>query len=394
MEERTPPKPSRPKFGAWTAPPKAEVPKEFWDRSAFAGLNAEDQAERLVAFLKEHNERLRPITLRNKKIVLRRILRSFAERGKDLSTLTTEDCAAYREYLRDLAAKGVYALDTAAYSVRNWNATMRAVFGEKGKPGEGLLLKTFGQKARRVEHLTEAEMTRLIDAADRFPFRWNHTRLAFKTYLEVEWATGARFGSLFEGRLLVKDIDWERQVLVFRHMKNKDHHTAVLTPRAAVALKKWCDHLATQANYKGDETPVFAGPDGTPLSVQWLNKSLQGVAGIAGITKKVSTHMLRKSVGTLIGRENPKFAQLQLGISQDVYNLHYNQPLLEDRMAKRDILPGSKWKPTTPEEVAGAALLDLMSGKTSRDEFEAKVAKARQMKSQPEIFRREDVGYQ
>jgi site-specific recombinase XerD len=305
LEERTPPKPSRPKFGAWTAPPKSEVPKEFWDRAAFAGPNAEDQAERLVAFLKDHDETLRPITLRNKKIILRRILRSFAERGKDLSTLTQEDCAAYREYLRDLATKGVYALDTAAYSVRNWNATMRRVFGETGKPGEGLLLKTFGQRARRVEHLNESEMSRLIEAADRFPFRWDHTRLAFKTYLEVEWATGARFGSLFEGRLLVKDIDWERQVLVFRHMKNKDHHTAVLTPRAAVALKKWCDHLATQPFYKGDETAVFVGPGGKPPSTQWLNKSLQGVAGVAGITKKVSTHMLRKSVGTLTGARTP-----------------------------------------------------------------------------------------
>jgi hypothetical protein len=35
-----------------------------------------------------------------------------------------------------------------------------------------------------------------------------------------------------------------------------------------------------------------------------------------------------------------------------------------------------------------------MSGKTSRDEFEAKVAKARQMKSQPQLFRNEDASYQ
>lgn len=394
MEERTPPKPPRPNFGAWTPPVKPEIPKQFADRSGFAGMSVEDQAQRLAEFLKERNEALRPVTLRNKRIVLARILRAFAERGKDLSSLTTEDCATYREYLRDMAARGVYSQDTCSYTVRAWNSTVRTVFGENGKPGEGLLMKNFRQHAKRVDHLMEEEMSRLIEAADIFEFRWDHTRLAFKTYLEVAWATGARFGSRFEGRLLVGDIDWERQAVVFRHMKNKDHHTAVLTPRATLALKRWCDHLRTLPFWAGEKTPVFVGPDGKPLLVQWLNKSLQGVAAKAGIKKPVSTHIIRKSVGTLIGRENPKFAQMQLGITADVYNEHYNQPILEDRLEKRDILPGSKWKPTTPEEIAGAALLDMMSGKMSKDEFQAKVDRARQLKTQPQVFRNEDASYQ
>ena len=40
-----------------------------------------------------------------------------------------------------------------------------------------------------------------------------------------------------------------------------------------------------------------------------------------------------------MARENPKLAQEQLGISAAVFNLHYNQPSLEDRLMRRDILP-------------------------------------------------------
>ena len=395
MEERTPPKPRRPDFGAWTPPEATQTARATLDRAGLAGLAPAEAAQRLCDALRAKNEDLRPITLNNKRIVLTRILKAFAERGKDLATLATDDCGAYREYLRDMLKRGVYSEDTCSNAVRAWNSTMRAVFGEQGKPGEGLLMKNFKQHPKRVVHLTEEEMSRLLQAADEFPFRWPHTRLAFKTYLEVSWATGARFGSLFEGRLTVGDIDWDKQALVFRHMKNRDHHVAVLTPRATVALRSWVNHLSRQkAIWKGDATAIFVGPDGLPLKAAWINRSLRGVAAKAGIKKRVSTHIIRKSVGTLIARENPKFAQLQLGITAEVFNEHYNQPILEDRLAKRDILPGAAWTPKTPEEVAGAALLDMMNGKMSREAFEEKVAQARAQKAQPKIVRPEDAAYQ
>jgi hypothetical protein len=49
---------------------------------------------------------------------------------------------------------------------------------------------------------------------------------------------------------------------------------------------------------------------------------------------------------------------------------------------------------TTPGEIAGRAPLDLTSGKLPRDEFNKRVARARQLKAQPEIRKDDDVGYQ
>lgn len=103
--------------------------------------------------------------------------------------------------------------------------------------------------------------------------------------------------------------------------------------------------------------------------------------------------MRKIALRTLIGRENPKLAQLQLGISAEIFNRHYNQPLLEDRMAKRDILPGADWTPKTPEGIAGTALLGLLSGELHKDDFEYQVKRARELEDLPADRKNDNRGY-
>lgn len=393
MDKPTPPNPpKRPEFGSWTPVQRSAPAVNRLSRDDFAGLSPEEAARRCDEFLRATNEALREPTLYNKRIFLARTLRDFSQRGKDLASLTTEDCAAYRAYLRELVDRGIYSEDSCSGIVRVWNSVMRAVFGEQGKPGEGVLMKNFKQKVRQVQRLSEEEMGALMRAADVLRYQWPHNGKAFKTYLETAWASGARVGSIL--RLRVADIDWDRQIVLFRHMKNMDKpHEAVLTPRATLALKTWCDGLRELPCWNGASTLLFVNPTGKPLTGKWLNDSLKAATAAAGIGKLVTTHVIRKSAGTLIGRENPKFAQLQLGISAEVFNRHYNQPLIEDRMAKRDILPGASWQPSTPEEQAGNALLEFMRGRKSRLELEEDVARARTLKAQPDVRRDSDPSY-
>lgn len=392
MDQQTPPKPSKPAFGVWTPTAKPVATRKALSRAEFRGVDPKEASRRCDEFLRANNESLRNPTLYHKKNTLGRMLQDFAQRGKDLPSLTTEDCTAYRAYLRDLVDRGILSEDSASGYVRVWNSVMRAVFGERGQPGEGLLMKNFKQHARKVKRLSEGDMSRLFQAADVTRFQWPHNRDAFKTYLEVAWASGARVGSIL--RVCVKDIDWDTQVVVFRHMKNMEGpHEAVLTARAALALKKWCDQLRTMPFWQEGETLLFVNPKGRRLTNKWLNETLLAACAAAGIQKRVTTHVLRKSAGTLIGRENPKFAQLQLGISAEVFNRHYNQPMLEDRLANRRILPGGNWKPTTPEEEAGHALLEFMRGRVSRPEFEAHVARARALQAQPNVPKETEPGY-
>lgn len=61
------------------------------------------------------------------------------------------------------------------------------------------------------------------------------------------------------------------------------------------------------------------------------------------------------TVSTLIGRENPKLAVQQLGLSDQVFQAHYNRPRLEDCLQRRDILPGSDGVCQSPMEGPGTA---------------------------------------
>lgn len=386
----TPPKSPKPSFADFR-PQQREGP-EHLRRESFQGLSPEDAADRLVRFL-EGRKDFRRITLDQKRVVLRKMLSDFQKKGLDLGTISTSDTATYREYLRELVDRGLISESYAGHVVAQWDSTVRAAFGEKGKPGEGLLMRGFRQHVRMVEHLTEEDFAALLSASRQILFEEEHYRELFLAYLELAWSTGSRIGSLLGGNLRVADLDFERQVARFRHMKNVPEHTAVLTPRAAMRLRAWADRLSSAPSWNGPETPVFVGPSGNPVASQWINRKLKQAAARAGIRKPISTHVIRKSVGTLMGRENPKLAQLQLGITAKVFNAHYNQPLLEDRLAKRNILPGSGWKPRTPEEIAGSAALAFESGRLSREEYERQIGLARSMKSTPETGTYSTPGY-
>lgn len=134
----------------------------------------------------------------------------------------------------------------------------------------------------------------------------------------------------------------ERGLLALRHMKNKpEGHVDVLTPYALTVLQERFTVLRAFQLWAAPETPVFVAPGGTALTPQWANRPLGRLASAAGVANRVTTHIIRKSCGTLIGLQNPKLAQEQLGISERVFNRHYNLPTLEGRLSRRDILPGN-----------------------------------------------------
>ncbi|MGQ0536184.1 MAG: hypothetical protein ACT4PT_08940 [Methanobacteriota archaeon] len=144
------------------------------------------------------------------------------------------------------------------------------------------------------------------------------------------------------------------------------------------------EYLETLPCWKGLDTPLFIGPEGKAVSVDWINTALRSTAAAAGLRKRVTTHVVRKSVGTLIANQNPKLAMLQLGITQKIFERHYNQPLLEDRLNRRDLLPEPKWEPRTPEELLATAHADYVAGRLSREAYEAVLEQAHARKRLPQ----------
>lgn len=362
--------------------PKLPASAPALDRLTFAGLSPEEAADRVVAF---HASRtpMRPVTQEHRKVIYRRVLRDLQTKGLDLATVTSSEMQVYREYLRHLVEQKALTENYAASIVSKWNAAMRACFAEKGRPGEGLLMRGFRERPRVVEHLTEEEMASLLSAARLRRFKSEHHREAFVTYLEVSFCAGARLGSLLDHKARVGDIDWDNMTLHLRHMKNVQAHDVVLSPRAAERLRKWVDHLRTLTIWQGADTPLFIGPDGVALTHHFVNPALKSTAALAGIRKKVTSHVLRKSVGTLIANQNPKMAMQQLGISQRVFERHYNLPLLKDRLERRDLLPGPRWNPRTPEQLLAAAHADLIAGRIGKAQYDAILAQAEAQKRLP-----------
>lgn len=169
-------------------------------------------------------------------------------------------------------------------------------------------------------------------------------------------------------------------------IKTRLRHLRFMTERALERLRRRIDYLKRTDNWRGDETPILMGKGGRPLTPQAINRMLADCATMAGIRKKVTTHMLRKSVGTHIAKQNPRFAQDQLGITAKIFEAHYNQPTLDDRLERRDILPGAVTAaPRTPDEMVGQAWLKYSQGRMSREDFETVLVQADRLRAQPSV---------
>lgn len=385
-------KKTRPKYGEHS-PSEGVDEKSLLDRADFAKMPPEEAAERLVAFNASVVD-LGTMTRNEKRRVMTRILKDFDERGLDLADLCDEDTIRYREYLKELVDGGIYSTNTAAHTVRDWNSAIRACFGNKDKQGNvrksgnGLVMKAFPETVREVDVLGNGELERMIRSIPQVSARDETYRSALRVYLEIGRCSGARIGSLVErpeGNLFTfSSVDWKQGVALLP-MKNKpEGHYIVLGDGAMVAIRNHAKHLQDCGLWLGPETPVMTGPKGRIVGCQYVNKKLKQLAVIAKVPKKVSTHVIRKSCGTLLAStEDPVFAAAQLGITQEMFNRHYYQPRLEDRTKKRDRLPGSDWTPKSPEEIAGKALLDLERGTIDQYQFDTQLREAKARPSLP-----------
>ncbi len=270
---------------------------------------------------------IRDVTARQKRVVLTVLLRDLALRGLDLANLTPADVALYREFLASRVKAKKFATTSASHRAKVWNSSMRLVFGD-----DALTMRGFAEKPRLIDHVTEEQFARMLGAAFEDG--------GFRAYLHLEWCTGGRIGSVAEGRLEVRDFDFDAGLVKFRHMKNVPEHSPILSPTAVKEMQAWIGILQAAAVWRGPNTPFFVHADGRVMKNAWLNRHLDYITKRAGIKQHITSHATRKSVGTILAKINPKFAALQLGISWAVFNNHYNQMTLKDRQDLRHILPG------------------------------------------------------
>jgi site-specific recombinase XerD len=370
------PKQRRGDFGDFT-PPEAALVKTM-PRSRYAGLTPEVAASLLLDDYAAMR-RIEDSTKKEKTCIIRRILQDLSQKGKDLASVEPQDLAGYRAFLKEEVARKVISENYAYNVVKEWNAAVSLVFGETSRPGEGgLKMKNFKQTPKQIDHLVVEDIDAMLNALRFMRFRDETYREAMRTYLELSLPSAGRVSSLNTVALTFACVDRARGKMTFRDVKNLDEHDVVLTERALARIDGQRRFLADrELLVRGDETPMLTVSTGGLMAYQTLNRNLKVLASKAQVQKPVTTHVIRKSTGTLMARENPRLAREQLGITQKVFERHYNQPTIADRMARRDIIPGATARSRSLEERVGALYLDLRRGRISQAEFDREFDRCR-----------------
>lgn len=357
-------------------------------REVFRGLPPEDVAK-AMADAHAQRVRLRPITRNQKEMVMRLVLDALAAKGHDVATADAKVMSAYREWLRARVEAGDISESYAGHIAIQWNATVRCVFGEEAS--RELRFKGFKQHERKIVRRSPEDMAAIIAAAHKLGARTRDDKEAFIAYLELAWPTAGRAGSLLVEECRFADVDWQKGTVRFQHVKNKDLHEVVLSERAVARLRERRAYCMTRPWWRGEETPIIAGRSGRPLTLETINNKLKAAAARAGFTDRVTSHVIRKSSGTMMARENPRYAREQLGITAKVFEKHYNQPTIEDRLERRDLVPTVQ---EGPDALIGRAFMDLQAQRITSAEFQDILERANRMRAAPQPMRGdENKGY-
>jgi len=137
-----------------------------------------------------------------------------------------------------------------------------------------------------------------------------------RALLELFYSTGMRNS---EARSLeIEDVDFERQEARIRHGKGYFGKRERVVPIGRIALSHLEDYLTlARPKLLGQEHTaiLFVSKSGLPLRIQEPDLIIKKYARIAGIKKKVRTHLLRHSFATHLLRHGAdiRYVQAMLG---------------------------------------------------------------------------------
>jgi site-specific recombinase XerD len=167
---------------------------------------------------------------------------------------------------------------------------------------------------RTREHLTQAEVDRLIEAAKGN--RWGHRD---STMILLAYRHGLRAAELVDLRW--DQIDFTQAVLHVRRVKKGSPSTHPLTGRELRALRR----LEREATIKSPF--VFVSERGAPLSTAGFARMLERVTTEARLEIKAHPHMLRHACGFALANagHDTRALQAYLGHRNIQHTVRYTE---------------------------------------------------------------------
>jgi len=197
--------------------------------------------------------------------------------GQSPDTATSEDL---RRYQLHMAQQQV-----SPWSINSAIAALRFFFIvtlERPDLVRPLRLATEPRKTPIV--LSQEEVARLIEAAPG---------LKYKAALSVAYGAGLRVSEV--ANLKVSDIDSQRMMLRVEQGKGQRDRDVMLSPRLLELLREWWKAARPQVWLFPGQNPI------NPITPRQINRAVTAAKDLAGISKRVSPHTLRRSPGLTRG---------------------------------------------------------------------------------------------
>jgi len=252
-------------------------------------------------------------------------LEKLGKKYSNLLNISTDDLRKYLKSNSNLSARTISHKISAINAFYNYYLKEGII---DNNPADGLTRPKLESKLPNV--LSIEEISNLLNLEVNTPFDARN-----KAILELLYSSGLRISELTNLELSNIDLD---DCLVRVMGKGRKERIVPLGDYAIEALKNYISNYRSALNKK-NTTYVFLNNRGTPISRQFIFKTIKEECTKKGIKKNVSPHTLRHSFAThllkngadlriiqeLLGHENLSTTQVYTHISNDVLHRDYNE---------------------------------------------------------------------
>ena len=295
----------------------------------------------------------------------KKVQKFFKITGVELKDVDKEVRKAHRAYLIEQMRKGKLKKNYVSTILVDLNVFFCHFLGRKD-----LRIPSIGREEISFERLTRDDIDAMIDAVDERKDIKKKEKVLHKMILVTLWNELPRISEFCS--LKLRDIDEVSRKVRFSSRKRDRAPAHLRHPFATKEfLKAWNEYKKYRdSDDWSPEAPAIVQVDhgGMPVSILFVRRMLKGYAARAGIDKRITPHIVRKSGGTELSMENPKLGQMQLGHKSIRTTLtNYTGPNEEDKMRIDGIL--TPQKKVTVEEVVEQLTKQFVKDELPEEEY-------------------------
>jgi integrase/recombinase XerD len=265
---------------------------------AGAGENNWTLAEAVEEYLRhQKRQNLRPRTIRCNRVKLGHFLAFATKRGLRLAKdVRREDIFAFKEQV--FAQRGPRGKRLSTFYQRDMLDLTRRLFSRlvreeilSKNPTVGLILPKAIERIS-PNYLSLEDLRGFVSVIDL------HTIYGFydRTVFELAYSTGIRINELLN--LKLEDLRLDDHMLDIREGKGGVDRVVILTPAAEAFVTFYLERVRPVLLRQNESSFLFPSSSGRCQIDKYFHKKIREYALLAGIPKKLSFHLFRRSTAT------------------------------------------------------------------------------------------------